>query len=493
MKQIHEFGDGSNPKGFTQVNEKQFVFQARSIESETYVVPGTTANANQYWLWVSDGTEAGTKLIAECATLWPGQDNGTYFYHWMRVGRKVFFKADTKERTIGGELWITDGTAEGTHLVKDINYEPQNGATPEDGKTRDSAIDQMVNFNNKKLFFKAWTPATGNEPWASDGTPEGTYIIKDTNPTVGGNGIGNGGNMTEVGQFPYKGKVYGRGYVATSDTKSVQGTTQLGCTNLEPGDFKILEVNVSPASSGTGDRINSWPDPGVEFNGFYLFCAQSGMNPALDYNKGGELHYTDGETVWLQSDMAPGVLCNWVKELTVSGGSVYWWCDAGELERRQKLFRLDDVKSFPVRVTNFDPNGDQVYSLRNLGGNLLFTRGDDTKGLYCYSYRKPGFDPAAGIDMGIMDIDFGSPTGIEKAPATSSNLVIYPNPTTDKLYFATGEEVLNVKIYDLSGRLAKAVVKPAGNSVSVSSLSKGIYSVVITSAKNSYNSKLIVK
>jgi len=421
----------------------------------------------------------------------------------MRVGRKVFFKADTKDNTIGGELWVTDGTAEGTRLVKDINYEPQNADTPEDGKTRDSAIDQMVNFYNEKLFFKAWTPATGNEPWASDGTEDGTYMIADTDPTVGDNGIGNGGNMTEVGQYPYigqypyNGKVYGRGFNSASDNESVQGTFQLGCTNLDKGNFKILCVNVSPASSGTGEMINAWPDPGVVFDGVYLFCAQTGTNPTLSYNYGGELHYTDGETVTLQSNLGPGTEPNWVKELTVAGGSAYWWCDNGvETGRRQKLFRIDNKEYFPQQVTDFDPNGDQITTLRNLGGNLLFARDDDSKGVYCYSYRKAGFDPSLGVDMGDMDIEYRTRaeiTGIQPVATPEAKFAIYPNPATNVFYFNVEGKVLNVKIFDLTGRLMKTELLPKNNSVNVSSLPKGIYKVLITEAEHNYSSSLIIK
>ena len=494
IKQIHEWGDGSNPNGFTQVNETQFVFRARNVDSENY-----NATAEQYWLWVSDGTEEGTELIAECATLWPGQDNGTYHYHWMRVGRKVFFKADNKDRTVGGELWITDGTAQGTRLVKDINLEPQNGETPEDGKTRDSAIDQMVNFYNEKLFFKAWTPEYGNEPWASDGTEDGTYLIADTNPLKAANGNGVGGNMTEVAQFPYKGKVYGRGWVSTSDTKSEQGTIQLGATNLEKDNFKILEVNVSPASSGADGRINGWPDPGVEFDGVYMFCGQSGTNPELEYNKGGELHYTDGETVFLQSDLGTGATQhNWVKELTVSGGSLYWWCDVGQATgRRQKLFRIDNKDEFPKMITDFDPNGDLITTLRNMGGNLIFARTNSdltVNGLYCYSYRKEGFDPEK--DMGIMDIEYRTRaeiTGIQPIDSKQAKLLIYPNPTNDIFSFNVEGKVLNVKIFDMTGRLVKTEIMPKSNSVNVSSLPKGIYNVLITGAERNYRSSLIVK
>ena len=496
VKQIHEWGDGSNPNAFTQINENQFVFRARSIDSEGYE-SGSAAGAVQYWLWISDGTEEGTELIAECDTRWPGQDNGTYHFHWMRVGRKVFFKADYVEATTGEELWVTDGTADGTFLVKDINLEVMNPTTPEDGKTRNSGVDQMVNFYNEKLFFKAWTPETGNEPWASDGTEEGTYMIYNTNPTKNDAGIGNGGNMTEVAQYPYDGKVYGRGWNAVE--YGGNNTVQIGATTLERDDFTILIGNKSPLSSGTGDRINAWPDPGVNFDGVYLFCNQSGTNPELDYNFGGELHYTDGETVWLQSDLGTGATQhNWVKELTVAGGSAYWWCDVGQATgRRQKLFRIDNKEQFPVQVTDFDPTGDQIHTLRNMGGDLLFARSSEEKGVYCYSYTKEGFDPELGVDMGDMDIEYRTraeiDTDIKPVSAPSNKLLIYPNPTNDMFNFKVEGEVLNVKIFDLSGRLVKVELQPKTNQVNVSSLQKGIYKVLITGAKQNYVSSLIIK
>jgi ELWxxDGT repeat protein len=489
VKQIHDFGDGSNPTAFTQINETQFVFRAKSVDSEDHV-SGVSGGGPQYWLWISDGTENGTQLLYECDTRSPGQDHGTYHYHWMRVGRKVFFKADVKEGiTKGEELWITDGTANGTRLVKDINYEPKNAATPDDGYTLNSAIDQMVNFYNEKLFFKAWTPAAGNEPWASDGTEAGTYMIADTNPTVADNGIGNGGNMTEVGQYPYNGKVYGRGWYTEN------GTIHLGATNLENNNFNILIVNKTPFAETT--EKNAWPDPGVTFDGVYMFCSMSGTNTSLDYNKGGELHYTDGTDVYMQSDLGPGTESNWVKELTVSGGSAYWWTEnAPNPGQLQKLFRINNKEQFPVQISNFDPAGDKIHSLRNLGGNLLFARGTSTEnlGLYCYNYHKEGYD--GETDAGDMDIEYRTrdeiANGIESVPA-SAKFTIFPNPATDQFRFNVEEKVINVKIYDLTGRLVKTALQPASNSVNVSALQKGIYQVLITSATNTYKSSLIIK
>ena len=130
VKDIHEL-ESSNPIAFCQLDENHMVFFATDFESETYA-----ANPQQ-WLWITDGTEDGTKLVAQVDCTFPGQEEADN--RWgaiMRVGRKVFFKADEADKdgvTHGVELWVTDGTPEGTHLVKDINLEPDvskdNGST----------------------------------------------------------------------------------------------------------------------------------------------------------------------------------------------------------------------------------------------------------------------------------------------------------------------------------------------------------------------------
>src|SRR5262245_11617858 len=56
-------------------------------------------------------------------------------------------------------------------LALDINTEQAGGADPEN----------LVNVNGT-LFFTASTPRFGTELWKSDGTPEGTSMVKDINP-----------------------------------------------------------------------------------------------------------------------------------------------------------------------------------------------------------------------------------------------------------------------------------------------------------------------
>ena len=67
-----------------------------------------------YELWSTDGTEAGTSMVAD---LWSGPD-ASYPGLSYNDGRIIYFVATREEE--GPELWITDGTAEGTTFLKDV-------------------------------------------------------------------------------------------------------------------------------------------------------------------------------------------------------------------------------------------------------------------------------------------------------------------------------------------------------------------------------------
>src|SRR5690606_15630135 len=74
---------------------------------------------------------------------------------------------------VGNELWKSDGTPEGTMLVKDI--------LPGDG----SSNPMGLTVAGPRLFFFANDGVSGNELWASDGSPLGTALVRDINPGAG--------------------------------------------------------------------------------------------------------------------------------------------------------------------------------------------------------------------------------------------------------------------------------------------------------------------
>src|SRR4030095_8911700 len=84
-------------------------------------------------------------------------------------GGKLFFSA--YDSAHGRELWVTDGTTSGTHLVKDINPGTANGV---------AFYFQYFAYDFKGvLFFQAYNGATGAALWRSDGTKAGTWLVAD--------------------------------------------------------------------------------------------------------------------------------------------------------------------------------------------------------------------------------------------------------------------------------------------------------------------------
>ena len=122
-------------------------------------------------LWVSDGTTAGTNILKDIR---PGYDPSIYSdlqEKWV-LDTLLFFPA--YETTHSRELWVTNGTTSGTHLLKDIN---PTGS----GSASSSNPEGFTPFNGKMAFF-ADDGVHGLELWLSDGTESGTNLVKDVYP-----------------------------------------------------------------------------------------------------------------------------------------------------------------------------------------------------------------------------------------------------------------------------------------------------------------------
>ena len=81
----------------------------------------------------------------------------------------MFFAAD--DATHGMELWTSNGSTEGTVLVKDIDPCDDSGMP----RSSPSSLTAM----GGQLFFAANDGTHGDELWKSDGTTEGTVLVKD--------------------------------------------------------------------------------------------------------------------------------------------------------------------------------------------------------------------------------------------------------------------------------------------------------------------------
>ena len=125
-----------------------------------------TAGGTDTEVWRSDGTVEGTLLLKDIVEGSEGSFPGP-FYHLQNF---ALFFADTPN--LGRELWRSDGTVEGTLLLKDVVPGP------------DDARKEAVAMLPTGLLFTV-TTSMANELWISDGTSAGTRLIKNVTPLRG--------------------------------------------------------------------------------------------------------------------------------------------------------------------------------------------------------------------------------------------------------------------------------------------------------------------
>ena len=130
-------------------------------------------------MWRSDGTTAGTVLVADINPSFYYQGYGSY-PGYLTVGNGILYFSADDGGEAGRELWRSDGTTAGTALVKDIY--PGMSLDPNTGYDTPNASNPAgLTSVNGLLFFSARAD-TGTELWQSDGTAAGTVLVADINP-----------------------------------------------------------------------------------------------------------------------------------------------------------------------------------------------------------------------------------------------------------------------------------------------------------------------
>lgn len=115
-------------------------------------------------LWVSDGTSQGTKLLRDIGL--GGRD--AYIEKFIHFNDKIVFLASSNGDSQYKELFITDGSEFGTRRIHEISRYHNEFGDP----------SNWLTIGNN-LFFTVKTLQEGNELWITDGTYSGTQIVKD--------------------------------------------------------------------------------------------------------------------------------------------------------------------------------------------------------------------------------------------------------------------------------------------------------------------------
>jgi ELWxxDGT repeat protein len=196
------------------------------------------------------------------------------------------------------------------------------------------------------LYFKADDGSRGEELWQTDGTTEGTKIVKDINPTAGGSGISGPPNLNNSQYF--------RGY------DSVNGWELWRTDGTTAGTILVADIGTNSDNSNPSDTF--------EFNGEFYFSATDGAY-------GEELWKTDGtETNTVRvKDIHPGAGSSEPKEFVVLKGDLYFSAQDGE--NSYGIWRTNGTEAGTVKVVDVHSTRSEYYprQLTVNNGGLYFT------------------------------------------------------------------------------------------------------------------------
>src|SRR5688572_15637320 len=218
VKDIHPGEQWSVPVGLTPFNGKVY------FAADDLFTPDPGGGPTGFFdreLFVTDGTADGTTRVKD---IHPGP-MPSIPVGFRVLNNQLLFTAN--DGTTGAELWASDGTPDGTRLLKDIN--PAGASSP-----MHSAIA------GNRMFFNADDGMRGAELWVTDGTEAGTRLVKDVNPT---------GESLPLGITPAGGRVF---FAADDGT---HGTELWVSDGTEAGTRLVKDINLGDERSSPLEMI----------------------------------------------------------------------------------------------------------------------------------------------------------------------------------------------------------------------------------------------
>ena len=192
-------------------------------------------NINGNEVWVTDGTASGTTLLKDIyagttGTVANSSGCGNFTKYTTSL---VLF---TGNNALGNSLWITDGSISNTMLLKQFGV---------------AAVIGEFTEHNGKVYFQADNGINGSELWVTDGTASGTQLVKDINVGVDGS-------------FPAYFCSHTDGYLYFMAASSINDFEMWRTDGTASGTTLVLDI--IPGATG------SYPSNFYSFNGFIYFA-----------------------------------------------------------------------------------------------------------------------------------------------------------------------------------------------------------------------------
>ena len=338
----------------------------------------------------------------------------------VEMGGILYFIADDGDS--GWELWRSDGTVSGSYIVKDIRGEEcetiQNATTGEDEEvcTNPSSIwdrshdgvfmPAEIVAGNEKIFFTAYNQWRDNtwrlsDLWVSDGTEEGTQLVKDLWPAwdyycCGQEfdyvGISNLLIIPSTGNNPDR--VLFSGLQATSTTNedgSETGPTgeELWLSDGTEAGTQLV-ANIKPETKSwtwmettycCGDWNGSMPRDLILIGEQAWFTAETDDYGRELYRYALGNSFGVGSGHFLVKDIMPGASTSNPSELTRGSGGLFLSADDG-VHGQELYFSLGDIFTTNI-VKDIWPgenNSSSPMWVTKLGSKVIFSADDGNNG-----------------------------------------------------------------------------------------------------------------
>lgn len=465
MASSSEYGfwkSNGTPGGTTRIVTATGTKPQPSIREKECIIPfGNKAlliasdyyNNSNYELWITDGTPAGTFLLKDINPNTKSDIKNIKVIS-SKGGLKAFFSANNG--TVGEELWVTDGTPDGTKLVKDI-YQGIWYSSPSD----------FVQFQDKVLF-SAIEPTHGRELWITDGTEAGTELVKDINPGPANSFVSN----TKIVVNGYAAYINLNDGSVPNSTVLIQtggtynSTTSFGNSFLNPnsltlfdgrvyfttssdvsGNLFYLGDNVMPTKVNNSFTYYGWKAENLTVSGnkLYLLISNTGTGQT---DLGVIESPVDSEIAHLVNVTVAGIDPFPVnpekrKFIPMPNGNIYFF--TGQSSSEIRLWTSNGTQQGTKAIINLW-GGDYSY-VRTFNNKLFFITNSDNGAYKCYvtdngsdAVEVKGLSPALNIDNAY--------------PLAQSGDWFYfsaYNPTTGyELYKSDGETNTFIKDIDAS-------------------------------------------
>lgn len=286
-------------------------------------------------LWRTDGTQEGTILVKDIYAGAEDSDPRTM----TALGNQIVFLAEgyDGDKETGLEIWRSNGTAEGTYILKDINPGLES-----------SRPGDFTLLNDELYFSTDSSPedsSTGKGIWKTDGTPENTVLLKDIHAT----------QLTEHnGEIYYVGNAMNTGYELWKTNGTIEGTEIVkdiaeGADSSDPRNLTSFNGKLYFAVQSQGYASNSWVSDGTEegtHNLEHLGNSPFESSPeilAVDENR---LFYTIHENTggvalrYLHSIPDDEIPVLSIDSITTEGNNLVFWCSS-EPDWHYQLQRAD--------------------------------------------------------------------------------------------------------------------------------------------------------